>query len=69
MMALSRTFAAHCSSWALSHTHCTQIEARAFGEWATLQATAGRITQRTEFLAAWAGWRQWCTELHTMVTA
>jgi len=69
VMAVSSKFAGHCIAWAMTNTRCTRVEATAFAEWAMLQAAAGRVTPRTEFLAVWAGWGEWCTELHRMVTA
>ncbi len=69
VMAVSSKFHGHCIAWAMTHCRCSRIEARAFAEWAVLQYEAGRITHRTEFVKAWAGWREWCAELHTMVTA
>jgi len=68
VMAVSSKFAGHCIAWAMTNTRCTRVEATAFAEWAMVQAATGRITPRTEFLAAWAGWGEWCTELHRMVT-
>ncbi len=67
-MAVSSKFAGHCIAWAMTNTRCTRIEATAFAEWATDQSKAGRITSRTEFLACWAGWGEWCTEMYKMVT-
>jgi len=69
VMAVSSKFAGHCIAWAMTNCRCSRVEATAFAEWAMLQAAAGRVTPRTEFLAAWDGWCEWCTELHTMVTA
>jgi len=54
-MAVSSKFAGHCIAWAMTNTRCTRVEATAFAEWAMLQSDAGRVTPRTEFLAAWAG--------------
>jgi len=68
-MAVSSKFAGHCIAWTMTNTRCSQVEAVQFAEWAMLQAAAGRVIPRTEFLAAWGGWGEWCTELHRMVTA
>jgi len=68
-MAVSSKFHGHCISWAMTNTRCSRVEATQFAEWAMLQAAAGRITPRTEFMAAWDGWGEWCAELHRMVTA
>jgi len=69
VMAVSQKFSEHCIAWAMTHCRCSRIEATAFADWVMLQAANGRITPRTEFLACWAGWGEWCTELHRMVTA
>jgi len=69
VMAVSSKFHGHCIAWAMTHCRCSRVEARAFAEWAVVQYEAGRITHRTEFMKAWDGWGEWCTELHRMVKA
>jgi len=68
-MAVSSKFAGHCIAWAMTNARCSRVEAVQFAEWAVVQYEAGRITHRTEFLKAWAGWGEWCSELHRMVAA
>ncbi len=69
MAAMSGKFSEHCIAWAMTNCRCSRIEATQFAEWAMDQAAARRITTRTEFMAVWAGWREWCAEMHRMVTA
>jgi len=68
-MAVSSKFHGHCIAWAMTNVRCSRIEATAFAEWATAQAAVSRITPRTDSMAMCAGWGEWCTELHRMVTA